>query len=158
MAQKLYDGEATITDIEFQELRFTEGLTEEQIEASMNIAITVKPDDESFGELIVETEASPRLGIGNNADKTRFEMARADFEKQDLITDGDITTIVKAVGKKVHVYQKESKPDKNGKVWTRTYFGNGAKKIDKAAALARLAKLTGSSSGSPSTPKDNPFA
>ena len=54
----------------------------------------------------------------------------------------------------------DSKPDKNGKVWVRTYIGSAVKKIDKAAALSRLAKLTGGAAGGAAAgaPKDDPFA
>ena len=81
--------------------------------------------------------------------------------KHGLIENGDITTVANCVGKEIPIYQKESKPDKNGKVWVRTYIGSAVKKIDKAAALSRLAKLTGGATGGGAVagaPKDDPFA
>ena len=160
MNNKLFDGVAKITAIEFQELRFTEGLTEEQIEPSMNIALTAKPSDDAFGERPIGLGASPRECKGRDAGRTWLDDTMDKLTKHGLIENGDITTVANCVGKEIPVYQKESKPDKNGKVWVRTYIGSAVKKIDKAAALSRLAKLTGGATGGAAAgaPKDDPFA
>lgn len=153
--KKLYDGKAEIVSVDFQELRFTEGLTDEQIESSMLIVLNVKPlEDDEVGELAVELEASPRECKGNDAGKTWLDDTIEKLQSRKLIENGNLTDIASAVGKEVDVYQKESKPDKKGKVWVRTYLGSPVKHIKKDAALARLAKLTG---GASAAPKSDPF-
>lgn len=157
MAKKLFSGKAKITEVVFQEPRFTDGLTEEQIESAMDIAFTVHPVDEEqakeFGDLQVELPLSERPGYGKQADKTEFQLSMETMKRNEIVSGEDPTEAYGSVGKEVEVYQYETKPGKDGKTYVRTKFGKQVAKLSKEAVAARFKKLTGTSAA----PKENPF-
>lgn len=141
---KLYDGEATVTAVEFTDLKSYQqtGLTEDQVAESFNIVLTVKPKDVSFPETDIELEISPRECVGKLAGKEQKDVSLQQLAAQKLVSEAKIDCLEQvtgAVGKTVSVFQKESKDGK----YINTYFSSGAAKISNSEVQRRLAMLTG---------------
>lgn len=164
-----YTGSATITAVDGQELRWTKGLTDEQIVDAMNIVITVKPEDPNFSECDLEVEISERECVGKLAGKTRSDVSLQNLARAKLISAPTMDALEElfpdengkggCVGKQVSIFQKETQKkldDGTVKTYVNTYLSSFAS-MSRSAISERLARLRGKRPSAVVAPEKNPF-
>ena len=157
----IYDGGAVITAVEPTELRFTDGLTEEEAANGFLIAIRLKPDDERLGEHTLELEFSDRECRQKELiGKKQKDAIREELFRRQLISGADAANanvaevFDTAIGKKVSIRIVEvTDPNKTeNNVRRNVYFSNRPAVLSAAERARRIAALTGMAA-----PKANPF-
>lgn len=160
----IYEGPATITAVEPTELRFTDGLTEEEVANGFLIALRLKPDDASISEHTMELEFSDRECRQKELiGKKQKDATRETLFRQKLIggTDADNANVAEvfdaAVGKKVQIRIVEvTDPNKTeNNVRRNVYFSNRPAVLSAAERARRIAALTGKPVAAPV--RANPF-
>lgn len=150
----VYEGGATVVSVEPTELRFTDGLTEEEAANGFLIAFTVKPDDERLSNVSLELEFSDRECRGPSlAGKKQKDATREDLFRHKLIGGADAASanvaevFDTAVGKKVQIRVVDvTDPNKaENNVRRQVYFSNRPATLSAAERARRIAALTGRS-------------
>lgn len=154
----IYNGTAVIVSVEPRPLRFTNGLTEEEINNSMDIEIVVAPSDPSIGNQTITETLSPRIRTFKSGfSATESEMAIKELAAQKLIADGDPSQVFDRVGAEVsiNVYNETSAKG----TFRRCRFNNAKPKLEMSEMRRRIAALTGKAASTPApTPASaNPF-
>ena len=148
----VYEGGATILSVEPTELRFTDGLTEEEAANGFLIAFTVKPDDERLSNMTLELEFSARECTGQAlAGKKQMEATRDDLFRHKLISGADAASanvaevFETAVGKKIQIRVVDvTDPNKaENNVRRNVYLSNRPATLSAAERARRIAALTG---------------
>lgn len=149
----VYDGGATILSVEPTDLRFTDGLTEEEAANGFLIAFTLKPDDERLSNVSLELEFSDRECRGQAlAGKKQKEATRDDLFRHKLIggvdaASADVSEVFDAavVGKKIQIRIVDvTDPNKaENNVKRQVYLSNRPATLSPAERARRIAALTG---------------
>jgi len=165
----IYEGSAEIVSVEPTELRFTDGLTEDEIANGFLIAIRFKPNDEKVGEITMELEFSDRESKQREyVGKKQKDVTRDELFKQKLIAGADAASaniaevFDTAIGKKVQIRIVEvTDPNKaENNVRRNVYFSNRPAVLSAAERARRIAALTGQPVAAPAAAKpvtQNPF-
>lgn len=175
----LYQGKAEIVCVDGSELKEYQkrGLSDEQAQNGFNIILTLKPENESFGEAEMEIEISARECEGKMAGRIQSDISMEQLRKQGLISESCFDCLEEmfpkyddegnctskgCVGKYVQIYQKEKEYEAHdGTMKTRvnTYFSSFSR-LPKDVLAKRLAMLRGGAKPAPKTaaPASNPFA
>ena len=149
----IYEGMATITAAEATDLRFKEGLSDEEAANAFVIALTVKPDDEKIGAHTLEMEFSdreckfPKENIGKKQkDVTREELFRRKLVSGSDAASANVAAVFdSAIGKKVNIRIVEvTDPNKEENNTRRTvYFSNRPPALSAEERARRIAAMTG---------------
>ena len=145
-----YQGKATVVGVEASDLKeyMKKDLSEEQVEVSFMLDITVQPLDKSFGEAHIEVEISERECEGKMAGRIQKDISLEQLFKQHLISAAKIENleeVFESAGKEVEIYQKERQYKANDgtmKTGVNTYFSS-FQRLSKAVIASRLAMLSG---------------
>lgn len=150
----IYEGPATILSTDATDLRFTDGLTEEEAASAFLIAIHVRPKDEKISAQTIELEFSDRECTQKaNIGKKQKDVTREELFAHKLISGADAASANVAdvfddsiKGKEimirvVKVTDPNKKPDK-GQVRVNCYLSS-RKPLSAAERAKRIAMLTG---------------
>ena len=150
----IYEGPATIESVDATNLRFTEGLTEEEAANAFLIAMRVKPSDEKIAVHTLELEFSdreckyPKEYVG----KKQKDVTREELFRRGLITGSDAANANVAdvfgqdiIGKKISIrITKVTNPNKaENNTYHQVYLSNRAIPISNEERARRIAAMTG---------------
>ena len=150
----LYEGPATITSTDATDLRFTDGLTEEEAAAGFLVVIRVQPKDEKISAQTIELEFSDReCRQKNYIGKKQKDVTREELFAHKLITgpdaaNADVSTVFdeSVKGKEVMIRvtrttDPNKEPDKQVRV--NCYLSSRRPSLSAAERAKRIALLTG---------------
>jgi len=148
----IYEGGATVVSVDANDLRFTDGLTDDEAARAFIIAFRVKPDDDKIGEHTLELEFSDReCRQKEHIGKKQKDVTREELFRRKLIdgadsASADISTVFdSAVGKKVSIRIVEvTDPNRDeNNVRRSVYFSNRPPALSKEERARRIALMTG---------------
>jgi hypothetical protein len=150
----LYEGLATITSTDATDLRFTDGLTEEEAAAGFLVVLRVQPKDEKISAQTIELEFSDReCKQKANIGKKQKDVTREELFAHKLISGADAASANIAevfdesvIGKEVMVrVTKTTDPNKepNKQVRVSCYLSSRRPSLSAAERAKRIAMLTG---------------
>lgn len=150
----LYEGPATIVSTDATDLRFTDGLTDEEAAAGFLVVLRVQPKDEKIGMQTIELEFSDReCRQKNQIGKKQKDVTREELFAHKLISGADAASANVAEifdesvkGKEVMVrVTKTTDPNKepNKQVRVNCYLSSRRPALSAAERAKRIAKLTG---------------
>lgn len=150
----LYEGPATIVSTDATDLRFTDGLTEEEAAAGFLVVLRVQPKDDKMSAQTIELEFSDReCRQKNYIGKKQKDVTREELFAHKLISGADAASANVAEifdesvkGKEIMVRVTETtdpskEPDKQVRV--NCYLSNRRPALSAAERARRIAKLTG---------------
>ena len=151
----LYEGLATITSTDATDLRFTDGLTEDEAAAGFLVVLRVQPKDEKISAQTIELEFSDReCKQKANIGKKQKDVTREELFAHKLISGADAASANVAEvfdesvkGKEimirvVKVTDLNKEPDK-GQVRVNCYLSSRKPALSAAERAKRIAMLTG---------------
>lgn len=151
----IYEGPATILSTDATDLRFADGLTEEEAANAFLIAIRVQPKDEKVSAQTIELEFSDReCKQKANIGKKQKDVTREELFAHKLIGGADAASANVAdvfdesvKGKEimirvVKVTDPNKEPDK-GQVRVNCYLSSRKPALSAAERAKRIAMLTG---------------
>jgi hypothetical protein len=144
MSNKLYEGPATITKLDFIAPRYEQGLSEDDIENGFEIMFELKlGDTDNIARVFLEF--TNRNGVGKMADKTQKQMSLETLKTIGLVgEEGNMSDLKTAVGKVVSVWQKESTKinEQTGEPYVNTYFSKSTlRKLTSNDVKNRIAAM-----------------
>ena len=150
----LYEGPATITSTDATDLRFTDGLTEEEAASGFIVVLRVQPKDEKISAQTIELEFSDReCKLKSNIGKKQKDVTREELFAHKLISGADAASanvadvFDKSVrGKEVMIrVTKTTDPNKepDKQVRVNCYLSNRRPSLSAAERAKRIAKMTG---------------
>lgn len=149
----IYEGPATIVSTDATDLRFTDGLTDEEAASGFIVVLRVQPKDGKISQQTIELEFSDREGRGNYVGKKQKDVTREELFAHKLISGADAASANVAevfdesvIGKEVMVrVTKTTDPNKepNKQVRVNCYLSNRRPALSVAERAKRIAKLTG---------------
>lgn len=150
----LYEGLATITSTDATDLRFTDGLTEEEAAAGFLVVLRVQPKDEKISAQTIELEFSDReCKQKANIGKKQKDVTREELFAHKLISGADAASANIAevfdesvIGKEVMIrVTKTTDPNKepDKQVRVNCYLSNCRPSLSAAERARRIAALTG---------------
>lgn len=168
----IYEGPATIVSTDATDLRFNEGLTDEEFANGFIVVVQVQPKDEKISQQTIELEFSEReCRQKNQIGKKQKDVTREELFAHKLIAgqdaaSADVSTIFspELVGKEVmvrvvKVTNPNKEPDKQ--VSVNCYLSNRKPPLSAAERARRIAALTGkpvAAAPQPAAPMtSNPF-
>ena len=150
----LYEGPATIVSTDATDLRFTDGLTEDEAAAGFLVVLRVQPKDDKMSAQTIELEFSDReCRQKNYIGKKQKDVTREELFVHKLISGADAASANVAEifdesvkGKEIMVRVTETtdpskEPDKQVRV--NCYLSNRRPALSAAERARRIAKLTG---------------
>lgn len=163
----LYEGPATIVSTDATDLRFTDGLTDEEASAGFLVVLRVQPKDDKMSAQTIELEFSDReCRQKNYIGKKQKDVTREELFAHKLISGADAASANVAEifdesvkGKEIMVRVTETtdpskEPDKQVRV--NCYLSNRRPALSAAERARRIARLTGQPV--PATPAAAPTA
>jgi hypothetical protein len=150
----LYEGLATITSTDATDLRFTDGLTEEEAAAGFLVVLRVQPKDEKISAQTIELEFSDReCRQKTNIGKKQKDVTREELFAHKLISGADAASANIAEvfdesikGKEVMIrVTKTTDPNKepDKQVRVNCYLSSRRPSLSAAERAKRFAMLTG---------------
>lgn len=150
----LYEGLATITSTDATDLRFTDGLTEEEAAAGFLVVLRVQPKDEKISAQTIELEFSDReCKQKANIGKKQKDVTREELFAHKLISGADAASANIAevfdesvIGKEVMIrVTKTTDPNKepDKQVRVNCYLSSRRPSLSAAERAKRIAMLTG---------------
>lgn len=150
----MYEGLATITSTDATDLRFTDGLTEEEAAAGFLVVLRVQPKDEKISAQTIELEFSDReCKQKANIGKKQKDVTREELFAHKLISGADAASANIAevfdesvIGKEVMIrVTKTTDPNKepDKQVRVNCYLSNRRPSLSAAERAKRIAMLTG---------------
>lgn len=150
----LYEGLATITSTDATDLRFTDGLTEEEAAAGFLVVLRVQPKDEKISAQTIELEFSDReCKQKANIGKKQKDVTREELFAHKLISGADAASANVAevfdesvIGKEVMIrVTKTTDPNKepDKQVRVNCYLSSRRPSLSAAERAKRIAMLTG---------------
>jgi hypothetical protein len=150
----IYEGPATILSTDATDLRFTDGLTEEEAAAGFLVVLRVQPKDEKISAQTIELEFSDReCKQKANIGKKQKDVTREELFAHKLISGADAASANVAevfdesiVGKEVMIrVTKTTDPNKepDKQVRVNCYLSNRRPSLSAAERAKRIAMLTG---------------
>ena len=150
----MYEGLATITSTDATDLRFTDGLTDEEAAAGFLVVLRVQPKDDKIGVQTIELEFSDReCKQKTNIGKKQKDVTREELFAHKLISGADAASANIAevfdesvIGKEVMVrVTKTTDPNKelNKQVRVNCYLSSRRPSLSAAERAKRIAMLTG---------------
>lgn len=156
----IYEGPAAIVSTDATDLRFADGLTDEEASAGFIVVLRVQPKDDKIGVQTIELEFSDREGRGNYVGKKQKDVTREELFAHKLISGADAASANVAdvfdesvIGKEIMVrVTKTTDPNKEpGKqVRVNCYLSSRRPALSAAERAKRIALMTGKPV--PSTP------
>lgn len=150
----LYEGPATIVSTDATDLRFTDGLTDEEASAGFLVVLRVQPKDDKMSAQTIELEFSDReCRQKNQIGKKQKDMTREELFAHKLISGADAASANVAdvfdesvIGKEIMVRVTETtdpskEPDKQVRV--NCYLSNRRPALSAAERAKRIALMTG---------------
>lgn len=150
----LYEGPATIVSTDATDLRFTEGLTDEEAAAGFLVVLRVQPKDDKMSAQTIELEFSDReCRQKNQIGKKQKDVTREELFAHKLISGADAASANVAEifdesvkGKVIMVRVTETtdpskEPDKQVRV--NCYLSNRRPSLSAAERAKRIALMTG---------------
>ena len=167
----IYEGLATIVSTDATDLRFTDGLTEEEAANGFLVVLKVQPKDEKIGSQTIELEFSEReCKQKNNIGKKQKDVTRELLFAHNLITGTDAASANVAdvfseslCGKEIMVrVTKTTDPNKepDKQVRVNCYLSDRRPPLSAAERARRIAVLTGKPVAAAQAAKpvtENPF-
>lgn len=152
--EDLYEGLATITSTDATDLRFTDGLTEEEAAAGFLVVLRVQPKDEKISAQTIELEFSDReCKQKANIGKKQKDVTREELFAHKLISGADAASANVAEvfdesikGKEVMIrVTKTTDPNKepDKQVRINCYLSSRRPSLSAAERAKRIAMLTG---------------
>lgn len=152
--EDLYEGLATIMSTDATDLRFTDGLTEEEAAAGFLVVLRVKPKDEKISAQTIELEFSDReCKQKANIGKKQKDVTREELFAHKLISGTDAASANVAEvfdesikGKEVMIrVTKTTDPNKepDKQVRINCYLSSRRPSLSAAERAKRIAMLTG---------------
>jgi len=152
--EDLYEGLATITSTDATDLRFTDGLTEEEAAAGFLVVLRVQPKDEKISAQTIELEFSDReCKQKANIGKKQKDVTREELFAHKLISGADAASANVAEvfdesikGKEVMIrVTKTTDPNKepDKQVRVNCYLSSRRPSLSAAERAKRIAMLTG---------------
>lgn len=150
----LYEGPATITSTDATDLRFTDGLPEEEAAAGFLVVLRVQPKDEKISAQTIELEFSDReCKQKANIGKKQKDVTREELFAHKLISGADAASANVAevfdesvIGKEVMIrVTKTTDPNKepDKQVRVNCYLSSRRPSLSAAERAKRIAMLTG---------------
>jgi hypothetical protein len=150
----MYEGLATITSTDATDLRFTDGLTDEEAAAGFLVVLRVQPKDEKISAQTIELEFSDReCRQKNYIGKKQKDVTREELFAHKLISGADAASAnvsevfdESVIGKEVMVrVTKTTDPNKepNKQVRVSCYLSSRRPSLSAAERAKRIAMLTG---------------
>ena len=150
----MYEGLATITSTDATDLRFTDGLTEEEAAAGFFVVLRVQPKDEKISAQTIELEFSDReCKQKANIGKKQKDVTREELFAHKLISGADAASANIAEvfnesikGKEVMIrVTKTTDPNKepDKQVRVNCYLSSRRPSLSAAERAKRIAMLTG---------------
>ena len=164
----LYEGLATITSTDATDLRFTDGLTEEEAAAGFLVVLRVQPKDEKLSAQTIELEFSDReCKQKANIGKKQKDVTREELFAHKLISGADAASANVAevfdesvIGKEVMIrVTKTTDPNKEPEKQVRVncYLSSRRPSLSAAERAKRIAMLTGKPVPQAAPVTRNPF-
>ena len=152
--EDLYEGLATITSTDATDLRFTDGLTEEEAAAGFLVVLRVQPKDEKISAQTIELEFSDReCKQKANIGKKQKDVTREELFAHKLISGADAASANVAEvfdesikGKEVMIrVTKTTDPNKepDKQIRINCYLSSRRPSLSAAERAKRIAMLTG---------------
>lgn len=149
----IYEGPAAIVSTDATDLRFADGLTDEEAAAGFIVVLRVQPKDDKIGVQTIELEFSDREGRGNYVGKKQKDVTREELFAHKLISGADAASANVAdvfdesvIGKEIMVrVTKTTDPNKEpGKqVRVNCYLSSRRPALSAAERAKRIALMTG---------------
>jgi hypothetical protein len=141
-----------IDEIRFAECRYTDGRGPEAFDICFHVHNEANPDESDW----IRLEHSECYGKGNFATVMQKEVALKTLRAMGFDSEDLSILVDELTGRTVPGYAKESKPNKEGKVYINVYFGSGAGNepsaettLSKDEVLKRLGRVFGSKAEQP---------
>lgn len=149
----IYEGPATIVSTDATDLRFTDGLTDEEAASGFIVVLRVQPKNGKISQQTIELEFSDREGRGNYVGKKQKDVTREELFAHKLIGGQDAASANVAdvfdesvKGREIMVrVTKTTDPNKepDKQVRVNCYLSNRRPALSAAERAKRIALMTG---------------